>query len=57
MPVREAKAAPGGARVSVVTGDEELLVERAVARLAAAAAGDGVAGCGRWPRARSRPAS
>ena len=43
MPVREAKgaAAPatGGARVSVVTGDEELLVERAVARLAAAATG------------------
>ncbi len=48
MPVREAKgaAAPatGGARVSVVTGDEELLVERAVARLAAAAAADGAAG-------------
>ena len=42
MPVREAKAAPGGARVSVVTGDEELLVERAVARLVAAAEGDGV---------------
>ena len=36
MPVREAKgaAAPaaGGPRVSVVTGEEELLVERAVAR-------------------------
>ena len=48
MPVREAKgaAAPatGGARVSVVTGDEELLVERAVARLTAAAADDGAAG-------------
>ena len=48
MPVREARgaAAPasGGARVSVVTGDEELLVERAVARLAAAAADDGGAG-------------
>jgi DNA polymerase-3 subunit delta len=48
MPVREAKgaAAPaaGGSRVSVVTGDEELLVERAVARLAAAAGGDGTAG-------------
>ena len=43
MPVREAKAAPGGARVSVVTGDEELLVERAVARLVAAAEGNGVA--------------
>src|SRR5690348_9498349 len=47
MPVREAKgaAAPatGDARVSVVTGDEELLVERAVARLTAAA-GDGAAG-------------
>ncbi len=44
MPVREAKgaAAPaaGGPRVSVVTGEEELLVERAVARLVAAA-GDG----------------
>src|SRR5690349_14822271 len=44
MPVREAKAATGGARVSVVTGDEELLVERAVARLTAAAADDGAAG-------------
>jgi len=48
MPVREAKgpAAPaaGTARVSVVVGDEELLVERAVARLAAAAGGDGGAG-------------
>jgi len=48
MPVREAQgaAAPaaGGSRVSVVTGDEELLVERAVARLAAAAGGDGTAG-------------
>jgi DNA polymerase-3 subunit delta len=45
MPVREAKTAPGGVRVSVVTGDEELLVERAVARLAAAAAADdGAAG-------------
>src|SRR5579859_3164171 len=46
MPVREAKgAAPasGAPRVNVVTGDEELLVERAVARLAAAAGG-GVAG-------------
>ena len=47
MPVREARgaAAPanGGARVSVVTGDEELLVERAVARLTAAA-GDGASG-------------
>ena len=42
MPVREAKgvAAPaGGSRVSVVTGDEELLVERAVARLVAAEIG------------------
>jgi len=48
MPVREARgaAAPaaGGARVSVVTGDEELLVQRAVARLTAAAADDGGAG-------------
>src|SRR5215831_14085828 len=47
MPVREAKgaAAPAaGSRVSVVTGDEELLVERAVARLVAAAGGDGAAG-------------
>src|ERR1700747_3555009 len=46
MPVREAMgaAATGGARVSVVTGDEELLVERAVARLTAAAADDGGAG-------------
>jgi len=44
MPVREAKTAPGGARVSVVTGDEELLVERAVARLAAAVADNGAAG-------------
>ena len=48
MPVREARgaAAPatGGARVSVVTGDEELLVERAVARLTAATADDGGAG-------------
>src|SRR5258708_31405613 len=43
MPVREAKAAPGGARVSVVTGDEELLVERAVARLVAAVGGGGMA--------------
>src|SRR5580700_9320889 len=40
MPVREAR----GAAVSVVTGDEELLVERAVARLVAAAGGDGTAG-------------
>ncbi len=48
MPVREAKGAvapaPGGSRVSVVTGDEELLVDRAVARLVAAAGGDGTAG-------------
>src|SRR5689334_6856967 len=46
MPVREAEgAAPAaGPRVSVVTGDEELLVERAVARLVAAAGGDGAAG-------------
>ena len=48
MPVREAKgaAAPavGGSRLSVLTGDEELLVERAVARLVAAAGGDGPAG-------------
>jgi DNA polymerase-3 subunit delta len=45
MPAREAKGAvapaAGGSRVSVVTGDEELLVERAVARLVAAAGGDG----------------
>ena len=45
MPVRETKetagAPAGGTRVSVVTGDEELLVERAVARLVAAAGGDG----------------
>jgi len=48
MPVREARGAvapaAGGSRVSVVTGDEELLVERAVARLVAAAGGDGTAG-------------
>jgi len=48
MPVGEAKRAtapaPGGPRVSVVTGDEELLVERAVTRLVAAAGGDGAAG-------------
>jgi DNA polymerase-3 subunit delta len=48
MPVREARGAgapaTGGARVSVVTGDEELLVERAVARLTAAAAEGGAAG-------------
>ena len=47
MPVREAKddvAPAAGTRVSVVTGDEELLVERAVARLVAAAGGDGAAG-------------
>src|SRR5690242_21759975 len=44
MPVREAKTVPGGARVSVVTGDEELLVERAVARLTATTANDGAAG-------------
>ena len=47
MPVREAKgdvAPAAGSRVSVVTGDEELLVERAVARLVAAAGGDGAAG-------------
>ena len=47
MPVREAKgaAAPAaGSRVSVVTGDEELLVDRAVGRLVAAAAGEGAAG-------------
>jgi len=48
MPVREAKGAvaptAGGSRVSVVTGDEELLVERAVARLVAAAGADGAAG-------------
>ncbi len=47
MPVREAKGAAAavaeGPRVSVVTGDEELLVERAVARLVAAG-GDGAAG-------------
>src|SRR5262249_49572289 len=47
MPVREARGAvapaAGGSRVSVVTGDEELLVERAVARLVAAAGGDGPA--------------
>jgi DNA polymerase-3 subunit delta len=47
MPVREARGAaapaPGTQRVSVVTGDEELLVERAVARLVAAAGGDGAA--------------
>jgi DNA polymerase-3 subunit delta len=47
MPVREAKGAaapaPGSQRVSVVTGDEELLVERAVARLVTAAGGDGAA--------------
>src|SRR5262250_1444193 len=48
MPVREARGAvapaAGGSRVSVVTGDEELLVERAVARMVAAAGDDGTAG-------------
>ena len=48
MPVREADGAaapaPGGRRVGVVTGDEDLLVERAVARLVAAAGGTGSAG-------------
>ena len=48
MAVREAKgaAAPAreGPRIDVVTGDEELLVERAVARLVAAAGDTGPAG-------------
>src|SRR6516165_6017249 len=48
MPAREAKGAvapaAGGSRVSVVTGDEELLVERAVARLVAAAGAESAAG-------------
>ena len=44
MPMREARGTAAPARVSVVTGDEELLVERAVARFTAAAAGDGAAG-------------
>jgi DNA polymerase-3 subunit delta len=59
MPVRDAKgaAAPaaGGRRVSVVTGDEELLVERAVARLVAAAGGDGTAGAREVPAGRLGP--
>jgi DNA polymerase III subunit delta len=46
MRSRSASPAVTGSRVSVVTGDEELLVERAVARLATAAGpgGDGGAG-------------
>ena len=55
MPVREAKAASGGARVSVVTGDEELLVERAVARLTSAAADGGVAGVREVPAGALTP--
>jgi hypothetical protein len=58
MPVREAKgpAAPAaGSRVSVVTGDEELLVERAVSRLVAAAAGGGAAGAREVAAGRPAP--
>jgi DNA polymerase III subunit delta len=59
MPVREAKGAvapaAGGSRVSVVTGDEELLVERAVARLVAAAGADAAAGVREVAAARLAP--
>ena len=59
MPAREAKGAiapaAGGSRVSVVTGDEELLVERAVARLVAAAGADAAAGVREVAAARLAP--